>query len=88
MGPPPEHLLPEVPPSDFLRSVVSDLRWAFARFDVDPVYAVLNACRVLAFLHDGAILSKDEAVPWALETLPEAIHPALYWVQDLRCRLC
>lgn len=77
-----------MPPSDFLRSVVSDLRWAFARFDVDPVYAVLNACRVLAFLHDGAILSKDEAVPWALETLPEAIHPALYWVQDLRCRLC
>jgi len=84
VGPPPEQLLPGIPATDFLQSVLGDLRWALSRFERDPVYAVLNACRVLAFLCDGTVLSKEEAVPWALRRLPAETHPALCWVQRLR----
>lgn len=47
-----------------------------------PMYAVLNFCRVLAFINEGLITSKAEGAEWALKQLPPkfagVIRQALY----------
>lgn len=70
-GPPPAELLPQVPPADYLDSIVRDVAWAAEQIDDNPVYLVLNYCRVYAYLREGPILSKDEGGGWALRELPE-----------------
>jgi predicted nucleotidyltransferase len=62
-------VFPEIPASDVLDSISSDLRWAAE--NGRDVYGVLNACRALAFLAEGAFLSKAEAARWALERLSD-----------------
>ncbi len=42
-----------------------------------PNYAVLNFCRVLAFIDNQLIVSKTEGAMWALENLPEKYHPII-----------
>jgi streptomycin 3"-adenylyltransferase len=63
-------VFPQVPAGDYAASIVSDLYWARERLDQYPVYAVLNICRVYAYLRDGLICSKREGADWALEALP------------------
>jgi streptomycin 3"-adenylyltransferase len=74
-GPAPAAVFPEVPPADFqdsiLADVLSDVHGLPNLAAVEnPVYAVLNACRTLAHLRGGALLSKDEGGAWALLALP------------------
>ncbi|HZW03672.1 MAG TPA: aminoglycoside adenylyltransferase domain-containing protein [Anaerolineaceae bacterium] len=76
-GPPPDQLLPAAPEADYLDSIRADLPWARERAQNDPVYAVLNHCRVLAFARGGGMLSKREGGEWALSVLPAAHHPTL-----------
>src|SRR3990170_7900070 len=51
-------VFPAVPRDDYIDSIVSDFEWAKARIAENPVYFILNACRVLACLSEGLILSK------------------------------
>lgn len=67
-------VFPPVPEADFVASILADvlsanfgLGGAFEKF---PVYVVLNACRTLAYLKTGRVLSKAEGGSWALENLP------------------
>lgn len=60
----------EVPPQHYRTSIVEDLLWAQARTDENATYAVLNACRVLWYLRERRISSKQEAGCWAVEALP------------------
>jgi len=39
-----------------------------------PIYFMLNACRVLAFLRERHIYSKDEGGMWGLQMLPGELH--------------
>jgi streptomycin 3"-adenylyltransferase len=75
VGPPPEDVLPAVPASDFLDSLVRDLAWARDRVEDAPIYAVLNCCRVLAYARERVILSKSEGGEWALGKLPGRFRP-------------
>ena len=43
----------------------------------NPVYMTLNLCRVLAYLRDGAVLSKKQGGEWGLAKLPERWHPQI-----------
>jgi predicted nucleotidyltransferase len=79
VGGPIKKVLPVVPRGDFLDSILSDLRWALRKLKGNPVmegrvrvgtYLVLNACRVLAFLETGRVLSKAEGGDWALRRVP------------------
>lgn len=70
-GRPIREVFPEVPRADYIDSIVQDFYWAKERLGEDPVYFVLNACRVYAYLKEGRILSKVEAGAWALRTVPE-----------------
>jgi streptomycin 3"-adenylyltransferase len=72
-GPPPARAWPFVPVDDLLKSLVSDGRWARRLLRKKPAmarYAVLNACRRLAFLRRGFLLSKVEGAAWASRELP------------------
>ena len=47
-----------------------------AKIHEQPAYAILNACRTLAWLRDGAFRSKEEGGLWALAELsPELREP-------------
>jgi len=70
-GRPIAEVFPPVPRADYVDSIVQDFHWAKKRLERDPVYFVLNACRVWGFLQDGEILSKAEAGEWARRALPE-----------------
>jgi streptomycin 3"-adenylyltransferase len=74
-GEPIEKVFPEVPKKDYLASVMADLEWSKSLLGSNPVYPILNACRVLAYLREGQILSKDEGGRWAIEHLPSNLLP-------------
>ncbi|MEW6399340.1 MAG: aminoglycoside adenylyltransferase domain-containing protein [Bacillota bacterium] len=78
-GTPVREALPPVPWQHYLDSIVADLRWAWEQAQRDPVYLTLNACRVLAAVAEGQVLSKTEAGVWALGLLPEALRPVVRW---------
>lgn len=67
-------VLPSVPPAFYAYSIVGDFDDALAQRQHMPVYFTLNACRVLAYLRQGHIYSKDEGGVWGLQTLPPELH--------------
>ncbi|MDW8213433.1 MAG: DUF4111 domain-containing protein [Roseiflexaceae bacterium] len=76
-GPPAAAVFPEVPEADYIAAIMSDVTEALDRIYADPVYAILNACRTLAFLHTRQVLSKDEGGRWAIEHLPPVLRPLI-----------
>lgn len=69
-------------PAVFPREAIHDYRAAILHDFADwptyialnPVYYILNACRIAAYLADGAIRSKAEGGAWALSHLPQEWH--------------
>jgi predicted nucleotidyltransferase len=74
-GAPIGEAFPDVPPKDFLASIVADLEWTLERLDQISVTGVLNSCRVYAYLQERCIYSKDEGGVWALNILPVEFRP-------------
>ncbi len=70
-GPPAAEVFGPVPKEAYLDSLLYDVGNAEAEIWSDPVYLTLNLCRVLAFVREGAVLSKKEGGSWALQNLPE-----------------
>lgn len=62
-----EEVFATVPRKDYIDSICADVKNAAADIIDDPVYIILNLCRVLAFLKDGLYLSKEEGGKWAQE---------------------
>lgn len=60
----------EVPASMYWDSICSDVKNATGEIQENPVYVILNLCRVLAYKKDGLILSKCEGAAWGEEMLP------------------
>lgn len=78
-GVPVSDAFPPVPAGDYLASLAVDIDESLAAFDAgsgdtDPVYAILNCCRTLAYLREGQFLSKEEGGTWALHTLSRDLH--------------
>jgi predicted nucleotidyltransferase len=67
-GPAPRDLFGEIPRAEVLRYLVSELDWGLNHGS--EKYAVLNACRALAYLRSGAILAKTAGGEWAATHLP------------------
>lgn len=65
-----EEVFGEVPQEDYIDSIWRDVEQAEKDILVDPVYVALNLCRVLAYLRDGLILSKQAGGEWGLGMLP------------------
>lgn len=71
VGKPIAEVFPEVPREHYLASILTDFDWLQERLIENPVYAVLNACRIYWYVREGRISSKAEAGAWAAQTLPE-----------------
>ncbi|MBQ7867774.1 MAG: DUF4111 domain-containing protein [Clostridia bacterium] len=69
-----EDVFAPVPHQCYLDSLRSDVENAAEDIQNDPVYIILNFCRIAAYLHDGVILSKRDGGLWGMKHLPEAFH--------------
>jgi predicted nucleotidyltransferase len=74
VGPPPKETFPEVPEEHYRDALLRDVRWARERIEKYPVYGVLSGCRVLAYVRDEEILSKEEAGLWGLREAPPEVR--------------
>ncbi len=70
-GQPVEQVFGPVPRESYLRSIWYDIENAPEEIQRDPVYYVLNLCRVLACVEDKLVLSKKQGGEWGMEHLPE-----------------
>jgi len=73
-GEPIAEALPHVPERDFRAAITSDLHEAVRERLHNPMYFVLNACRVEAYIREGKILSKDAGGEWGVANLPDQFH--------------
>ena len=69
-GRPVEETFDEVPREAYLDSIRADVAQAEQDVLRDPVYILLNLCRVLAFQEEGLVLSKEQGGEWGLKALP------------------
>ena len=70
-------VFPVVPAAHMRASVAVDLDEALNSIDANPIYAVLNCCRTLAYLRQGVVLSKAEGGHWAIGRVPDEIVPLI-----------
>lgn len=78
-----QNVFPVVPPAFYAASIVEDFDDANAQRQRMPVYFILNACRVLAYLREGHIYSKDEGGAWGLQTLPVELRGIVEQAQEI-----
>lgn len=72
----------EVPRACYVDSILGDVGEAAQEILANPVYIILNLCRVLAYLQCGAVLSKRQGGEWGMAHLPEEYHPLLRGALD------
>ncbi len=73
-GKPIRATLPVIPSQYYIEAIMRDFRDAGNNIAGNPIYFVLNACRVYAYLREGNIFSKDEGGSWGLRALPDTYH--------------
>lgn len=64
----------DVPREDYIDSILSDIEDAREEILEQPVYIILNLCRIAAFLKDDLVTSKKEGGEWALQNVPAQYH--------------
>lgn len=64
----------DVPEKDYIDSIWSDVEGAREDILKQPIYVILNLCRVAAFLKNGFIFSKKQGGEWALQNLSAEYH--------------
>lgn len=69
-----EEVFGEVPREAYLDSIRRDVENALEDVCKEPVYIILNLCRVAAFVREERILSKAAGGEWGLSRLPEKYH--------------
>lgn len=74
VGPEPAEMFAPVPWEAYWDSIRGDVESAEADVPENPVYVVLNLCRVLTARREGAVLSKAQGGQWGLENLPQQWH--------------
>ncbi|MBE2236586.1 MAG: DUF4111 domain-containing protein [Caldilineaceae bacterium] len=73
-GAPLKSLKIEVPWADYIDSLRRDFVWAQVAGNASLMYAVLNACRILAAVEEQRVLSKAEGAAWALPRIPVSLR--------------
>lgn len=79
VGPQPEAMFGPVPWHAYINALERDFSWARSMVVEKPVYAILNACRILYGTTTPVMhtLNKDEAGVWALQTVPARYHSVI-----------
>ena len=81
-GKPIVEVLPLVPRSDYISSILGDYQECLENIELDPVYSSLNLIRVFWYLKEGVISSKKEAGEWGLLTLPKEMSNTIQKVNE------
>jgi hypothetical protein len=74
-------IFPTIPRNHYLAAILGDVTDALDTITENPVYAILNACRTLAYLKTGQVYSKAEGGQWALEHLPLSLRSLVQQAQ-------
>ena len=77
-GLPVDEMFGEVDCNFILDSICYDLNDA----NDESIYYVLNACRALAFVQEGVLLSKADGATWALKKLPSEFSQLIQGAKD------
>lgn len=64
-----EEVFSEVPAKDYIDSIWFDVENACEDILENPLYVTLNLCRVLAYLQEGLVLSKQAGGEWGMRAL-------------------
>ncbi len=64
----------EVPEQNYLDSIWNDVSGAEKEIMENPMYLILNLARILAYLKEKKVMSKQEGGVWGLKFLPEQYH--------------
>ena len=72
----------EVDRETYFDSIWYDIEHAEDDILENPVYMILNLCRVWAYKQEGLILSKEEGGSWGLEHVPERYRKLIQWAMD------
>lgn len=59
----------EIPIEAYLDSIKRDIMGSEAEVITNPIYILLNLCRVLAYVQDRLVLSKKEGGEWGLKNI-------------------
>lgn len=81
-GPPAAEMFAPVPAGDYLASLFYDAENMEEEITENPVYCILNLCRVLAFCREGAVLSKADGGIWGLAHLEPVWHDIIRQAAD------
>ena len=76
-GAPIEDVFGEVPQQDYVDSIWYDVEGAADEIEENTMYLTLNLARVLAYLKEKMVLSKQEGGDWGLRNLPQKYHGLL-----------
>lgn len=69
-----EEVFGEVPREAYLDSIRQDAENAVEDVLDNPVYVILNLCRVAAYVEENLVLSKQQGGEWGLTHLPGRYH--------------
>lgn len=72
----------EVPREAYLDSICYDVENAAADIFDNPVYIILNLCRVAAYIRDGLVISKKDGGLWGMAHLPCVYHGIIHSALD------
>lgn len=81
-GDPIAEVFGEIPEADYWASIRADAADILDHMPSNPVYSILNLCRVLAFQQSKLITSKGEGGRWALDHLDARFHPLIRQALD------
>jgi len=73
-GEPIAEVFGDIPKADYLDSIRLDIKNAKKDVLDNPVYVILNLCRVYAYIRDELVLSKEQGGQWGLKNLPKQYH--------------
>jgi len=81
-GLPVQEVFGDVPDADYLDSIRRDVESAAEDVACNPVYVILNLCRVYAYMRDGLVVSKEQGGLWGLDNLPRQYRRVIVAVLD------
>lgn len=61
----------------YLDSIKSDIENSENEIIKNPVYIILNLCRVLAFIRENLVISKEQGSLWGIKNLPSIYIPII-----------
>jgi len=69
-----DNVFGEIPSEAYLDSIKRDIIDSENEVIENPIYTILNLCRVLAYVQNGLVLSKKEGGEWGLKNIYSNYH--------------